>query len=161
MILRNVRCKWASVIEPNTTYDPVWEIQAVLDEAQAAELADKGYKIRTEEDGSLSYRFKQKVQGNKKGGGTFDHPKPLVIDGDKKPFEKLIGNGSLVNIQYEHQSGHSYGQDWVKGVLRGVQVVEHVPFGEVDEFEEVGATKQIEDTSTVVDTDASDDDIPF
>ena len=36
MILRNVRCSWASVIEPNTKYEHKWEIVAHLDKEQAA-----------------------------------------------------------------------------------------------------------------------------
>ncbi len=158
MLLKNVRCKWASIIEPNTKYDPVWEIVAVLDEEQAAELANKGYKIKTEDDGTLSYRFKRKTLGNKKGGGTFEKEAPKCVDAARNPFTELIGNGSLVNIQYEHKQGNAYGIDFCKGELSGVQVLEHVKFGD-DEFEEVGETKTIQAAEETPVTE--DDDVPF
>ncbi|MGL1886295.1 MAG: hypothetical protein OCD76_07250 [Reichenbachiella sp.] len=156
MILRNVRCKWASIVEPNTKFEPVYEIVAMLDDKQAAELADKGFKLKTEDDGSLSYRFKIRVEGTKKDGTKFEKPKPTCIDAAKQPFTELVGNGSLVNIQYELKKGNFAGVPFCRGELQGVQVLEHVSFG-ADEFDDEGETKSIEGE----DSESVGDDSPF
>lgn len=164
MILRNVRCMWASVLEPNTKYEPRWEIVALLSPEQAAELADQGLALKTEDDGTSSYRFKRKVLGRKKDGTSYDKKAPIVVDAAKKPMTTLIGNGSLVNIQYEVKSFPIMGTTYIVGDLQGVQVLEHVPFkgSSTDgaEFDDEGETAVIEgdSDSTIEDTD---DDIPF
>lgn len=162
MILRNCRCSWASVIEPNTKYEHQWEIVAHLDNKQAAVLADHGFKLKTEEDGTQSYRFKRKTQGTKKDGtGKFDKKAPNVIDASKEPFDRLIGNGSLVNVQYNVKTDTIMGNTYITGDLVGVQVLEHVAFGEnSDEFEDEGSTASIQNEQESP-VDDVDDDIPF
>ena len=115
------------------------------DSQQAAILADHGFKLKTEDDGSQSYRFRIKVQGTKKDGSKFDKPKPKVVDASKQPFTQLIGNGSLVNIQYKVDTGMFAGTPYCKGELQAVQVLELVSFGEPagDEFEDEGNTQTI------------------
>ena len=148
MILRNVRCSWASVIEPNTKFEDQWEIVANLNKEQAAQLAEHGFKLKTEDDGTQSYRFKRRTQGTKKTGEKFDKNPPMVIDASKEPFDKLIGNGSLVNIQYDVKTVPFAGQTYINGDLCGVQVLEHVSFGEsADEFEDEGEAASIEGKS--------------
>lgn len=152
-VLREVRCQWASIIEPNTRYDHRWEIEAILSDAQAAAFVDTGLKIKDTE-GVKTYRFKRKVQGTKKDGGTYNLSPPKVVDAHKEPIDKLVGNGSLVNIQYEVRSGEVAGNPYTKADLVGVQVLELVEYGGAgasDEFEDEGDTKVInkeEDSST-------------
>ena len=157
-VLNNVECRWASVIEPNTTYEPVWEIEAVLTDEQAAQLADQGLAIKTK-DGEKTYRFKKKVGGKRKDGTDYTNDAPRVVDGNKQPFEELIGNGSIVNIAYSLREWSMMGNSGIKGDLKAVQVVEHVPYagGGSDEFEEIGGTAVKE----AVSVDDEDDDAPF
>ena len=147
MILREVRCSWASVTEPNTKFDDTWEIVAHLDTAKAAVLADHGFKLKTEDDGTQSYRFKRKCQGTKRdGSGKFDKEPPSCIDSEKNKFSDLIGNGSLVNIQYAVKTTSFAGNTFISGDLEGVQVLEHVQFSATgaDEFGDEGSLKTIE-----------------
>jgi len=37
------KAMWASITQPNTTYEPVWSINLVVDEATAKEFTDKGF----------------------------------------------------------------------------------------------------------------------
>ena len=157
MLLKKVRCQWASIIEPNTKFEPVYEIEALLDDKQAAELAAIGFKIKTQEDGTPSYRFKCRTHGSKKNGEKYDKAKPRCVDASREPFEELIGNGSLVNIQYEVKKGTFAGTPYCRGELQAVQVLEHVPFGGDDEFEEAGETIKIDPAGETMD----DDDVPF
>ena len=147
-LLKHVRCRWASIIEPNTKFEPRWEIEAELNDEQAAMFADAGVRLK-EDDGIKLIRFKRNVQGKKKDGtGMYDLEPPRVVDGNKKPFASLVGNGSLVNIAYELREWNVAGNSGVKPALNGVQVIELVEFSgaKADEFEEEGDTTTIEDT---------------
>lgn len=133
-ILKKVPVNWASVITPNTQFEPSWEIQVELDkeqadqlQAEAKSLHKKGIKIK-EENGKFSFRFRRKVN---KADGTENAP-PVVIGPDGQPFDKLIGNGSICNVQYglviyENKYGTGITTD-----LKGVRVLVHVPYGEQD-----------------------------
>lgn len=158
-VLRNVPVKWAKVHQPNTSFEPhSWEIVAVLTQEQAdalqkeaKELSPKGIKIK-EVDGNLEFRFRRKVERSDGAGGTIQNNPPVVV-GPKGPgdlFDKLIGNGSVCNIQYNFSA---YENKFGKGVtvdLKGVQVLTHVPYGVADgaEFgeETVEATTTSDDS---------------
>lgn len=157
-ILRNVRCQWASVQQPNTKFEHAWEIEAVLEPAHIPELTALGIagKIKTN-DGKKTLRFKQKCKGSKKDGSTYDKPKPRIVDAAKKDFTGLIGNGSLVNINFALRPWTMAGQSGTACDLVGVQVVELVAYAgdaPTDDFDVVGA-------STPVANDIGDDDCPF
>ena len=152
-LLKEVRCKWASVIEPNTKFEPTWEIEAELNEQQAAMFADAGVRLK-EDDGMKLLRFKRKVGGTKKDGGTYTNEPPRVVDASKQPFGQLIGNGSLVNIQYDLREWAMMGNTGVKADLKAVQVLELVPYsggGDTDEFSDEGSTATLEQEKVMID----------
>lgn len=166
-ILRNVKCRWASVIEPNTKYDDAWEIEALLDKEQAAFFADLGCNVKQDDDGTNFFRFKRKCEGKLKEGGTFKKDAPKVVDAGKKPFTQLVGNGSVVNISYKLNTNVMMGVTHVTGDLCAVQVLEHVPYGD-DGFDDEGETTTIEEVvksevedSADADLDDVDGDDPF
>ena len=134
-VLKKVPVFWASVLTPNTQFEPSWEIQVELTNEQAATIQaeakainKKGVKI-SEEDGKKFIRFRRKVA---RADGKGNNPAPIVLGPDGEPFERLIGNGSICNVQYA-LSG--YDNKFGKGVttdLKGVRVLVHVPYGEQD-----------------------------
>lgn len=155
-ILQNAKVRWASVQEPNTKYEPVWEVQAVLTPEQAATLRSQNVPLK-EEDGELTYRFKRKVGGKKKDGSAYTNTPPTVVDGNKDPFTDLIGNDSICNIAYNIREWSMMGNSGVKADLTALQVVEHVPYsggGGADAFDTIGDTVTTE-------ADDYDDDSPF
>lgn len=158
-VLNRVECRWASVTEPNTTYTPRWEIEAVLSDEQAAAFVDQGVKVKEDDDGNKVVRFKRTVSGTRKDGSTYHNTPPKVVDGNKKPFPEgtLIGNGSIVNIAYDLKEWNVAGNSGVKLDLKAVQVLELVEFskGAVDEFDEEGET-QIKERQTTTEEDIDD-----
>lgn len=161
-VLKHVKAKWASLIEPNTTYDSCWEVVAILSEEQAALFASKGVPVKTDsETGEKFYRFKIKTEGNKKSGGTYTREAPKVLDAHKKPWDgRLIGNGSIVNIQYNFKDWSMMGNSGTKAELLAVQVIELVPFGGGgEEFEDEGDTKVLHKEAASDDFD--DEDVPY
>ena len=148
-LLKDVKCRWASVIEPNTKFEPTWEIEAELDEAQAASFRAEGAKVKTE-DGVNLIRFKKKVSGTKRDGSIYNNTAPIVVDAAKNPFKQLIGNGSVVNISYSLRPWEMMGNSGIVADLLAVQVVKHVPYASktADEFDVVeseGVDLEVED----------------
>jgi hypothetical protein len=136
-VLKNVKVSWASVQKPNIQFEPCWEIKVHLNKEQASKLQaeakalnPKGIKIKQEGD-EFTFRFKRKVE---KADGT-ENKAPVVCGpgGIDDKFTRLIGNGSICNVQYLLIAYDN--KKFGKGIttdLKGVQVLEHVPYGEAD-----------------------------
>jgi hypothetical protein len=129
----NGKCKWACVKTPNTTFEPAWSIDIVINDSQEKEIRKLGLKPKVDKDGDTVIKLKRKV--DRRDGTTNEAPK--VVDANNEPFDKLIGNGSTVNVifsvfEWENKFGSGVSAD-----LKGVQVVDHVPFGDDEDFEPV------------------------
>lgn len=123
---------WASVQAPNTKYDPVYQIDLVIEDAQVAGAKKAGLKVKKTDDGNV-IRFRR----NQFRATGEENKKPVVVDATNRPMADLVGNGSLVNVQftvfeYDNKFGKGTGSD-----LQGVQVLELVTYGgqDGDEFE--------------------------
>jgi hypothetical protein len=135
-VLKKVPVQWASVLVPNTKFEHAWEVQVELTkdqaddlQAEAKALHKKGIKITQEED-KFFFRFKRKVH---RADGTGDNNPPVVKGPDGEEFTKLIGNGSVCNVQYGlvRYDNAKFGSG-VTTDLKGIRVLVHVPFGEQD-----------------------------
>jgi len=124
---------WASVQAPNDKFPPPrYTLDLVVDEETAAKLRAEGLKVEEKEGQGLTLKVKR---NQFRKDGTLNR-KPNVVDSAKQPFEDLIGNGSLVNVQYNAYDWAFGGKKGRSADLVGVQVLEHVPFsGSSDEFE--------------------------
>jgi len=137
-VLRKVKVAWVSVQKPNTQFEPAWEVQVTLSKDQAAALSaeakslhPKGIKLKKEDDGTFSIRFKRSVE-RKDGSGNENSPPACVgLDG-KTPFTKLIGNGSICNVQYTLVPWNNKFGSGVTSDFKGIQVLEHVAYGVQD-----------------------------
>lgn len=157
------KVKWASVKSPNTKFTPQWCIDVILDVQTAKSMKAEGYNVKKDKDGDLVLKCKRNV---KRADGTENAP-PRVVDSSKQPFNDLIGNGSVCNIQYTPFPYTYAGRSGIATNLIGVQVMEHVPYLQ-DEFEVVekeGEESSIphnaKDAPYVDGLDDFDDDIPF
>lgn len=148
------KCKWASVQQPNTKFEPCWTIDIILSDQQGKSLEKAGYKIKKDKDGDLIFKIKRKVASMK--GKTFDPP--TVVDREGNEFKKLIGNGSEVKVKFTGYTWEASGDSGKSGWLDKVMVLNHVPYEEEDE-EDFGSSESIEGASTV--TESFDEDIPF
>lgn len=127
---------WASVHKPNTTYDPKWTIELIVDKDEAAkfksrvdELKETGKENtpaikKDEEKGGYSIRVDQRVE---QADGSPNQP-PRVIDLEGQPFDELIGNGSQVEVLYNLGRSTYKNKTYIKAYLRAVKVIEHVPY---------------------------------
>ncbi len=114
---------WASVRQPNTTFEPMYTINLVVDEEVAKDFASRGHSIREMEEGPAIV-IKRKVNGP--NGMT--RKAPRLLDSDKNDVDVLIGNGSTVRVQYSEYDWE-YNKKKGKGLdLQAVQIVNLVPY---------------------------------
>lgn len=121
---------WANITVPNTTYEPCYTIDLVVDEENAAKFKAEGYNVKDKDNGP-TLTIKRKVL--KKDGSK--RPVPKLMDAKKQPLDESVGNGSYVRVQYRPWEMGEY-----KGLeLQAVQVIDLVIFGGADgeEFEAI------------------------
>ena len=140
MAIQEGRAYWASITSPNTRFEPVYTVDLVLEDSVADDFETRGFKVKNlvinDEAVGRAINIKRKVN---KANGTGQNKVPMLVDKNKMPMDELIGNGSLVRVQYnewetENRFGHFKGLD-----LQGVQVLDLIPYksGDGDEFESI------------------------
>ena len=105
---------WASVTRPNTTFDPVYQIDLAVDDKTAEDFKGKGVSVKQDDRGSI-IKFKRKV---------------ARADGTKNPIDVLVGNGSKVKVLYKPFDWTFAGKSGTSLDLQAVQVIDLVPYGE-------------------------------
>jgi hypothetical protein len=132
---------WASLTRPNEKFEPMWRIDLAVDDNTATDLAKEGITLgETVIDGNTIknvIKFKRKVS---KANGDKNQP-PSIVDGQKQPLDKIVGNGSKVVVMYK-----SY--DWTykgktgKGLdLQAVQVKNLVEYTPKEDFDIITPTE--------------------
>lgn len=143
---------WASVVNANTTFEPVWSIDVSLDDKNKAIVEQDGLKVKNKGDERGDFvTIKRKVEG-KNGPNSA----PSVVDAHKRPLPEgvLIGNGSTVNVVYKPYEWNWKGNSGIGADLRKVQVIDLEPYEEgEDELDVVPSGYSA--------VNELDDDIPF
>ena len=130
---------WASVTTPNTRYEPVYQVNLVVDQDTAEIYRAEVCSIRDMEEGP-AFVIKRKVNG-KKG----PRPAPKLVDRNKVEINTKVGNGSEVRVQYNEYPWEYAGKSGVSLDFQGMQVVnlvemkssdgdELTPFDDGEEF---------------------------
>jgi len=121
---------WASLIEPNTTFEPVWSLDLTVDEKTKKLVEKDGLKVKNKGDERGDFvTIKRKVMkkdGTKRNG-------PTVTDSVNNAWNgQLIGNGSKVNVKYYPYEYNYAGKSGKSADLIAVQVVSLVPYAKSD-----------------------------
>lgn len=141
---------WASVTTPNTTFEPVYTVDLVVDGDVATDFETRGFKVKDlsikDESGGATpvgraITIKRKVNGP--NGMVRNAPK--LFNKNKEPMDEIVGNGSTVKVQYnEWETSNKFGT--FKGLdFQAMQVLDLVPvkssdgseldpFGDGEEF---------------------------
>ncbi len=152
MILNDVTLNWTCINQPNTKYTPRWETQAIVSAAQKKVLEGHGLKVKVEEDGTFSMRFKRNCETY--AGKA--NKQPIVLDENKVPITDEIGNGSIGNVQYRVYEYKQYGGG-ISSDLQAIQVTDLKTYAgkDGDEFSSTSAE------STEFGGSEVGDDLPF
>ncbi len=122
---------WAYVTTPNTTFQPCYTVNLVVDPSTASDFEDRGFRVKQMDEGPAII-IKRKVNGP----NGMIRKAPTLLDRRKNEIDVNVGNGSKVKVQYnewESQwNGKTFkGLDFVK-----MQVIDLIEFNpEKDEFE--------------------------
>lgn len=141
MILKNAKVKWAKLIKPDEMSGK-WSINLYLSAEQIEAVKKEGINPKEDKDG---IPFVQATRKPKSSKGADIEP-PRVVDAERKPFTKNIGNGSICNVIvsfYDWEFNKKTG----RGVwLEAVQVVDLKDYAGSEDFDEpVGAQVKNED----------------
>jgi len=130
------KCHYASIIEPNTKFDPVWSIQVAVDEDNRSVIEGAGLPINNKDDDRGDFvTIKRKVL---RADGS-QRAAPSVKDSQNNPWNgKLIANGSTVNVKATPYEWNYAGKSGVSADLAAVQVVDFIEYTRSDQdFEPV------------------------
>ena len=120
---------WASVVEPNTTYEPAWQVDMCIEDAETkAKLESIGLPIKNKGDDRGDF-FSAKRKVKKKDGSDRDAPR--VIDAKRNPWDnRLIGNGTVAKIKVQPYDWDYAGKSGVSSDFMGMQVIDLVTYGD-------------------------------
>jgi|TARA_B110000444_G_scaffold129770_1_gene122030 hypothetical protein len=132
---------WASLTRPNEKFEPMWRIDLAVDDNTATDLAKEGITLgETVIDGNTIknvIKFKRKVS---KANGDKNQP-PSIVDGQKLPLDKIVGNGSKVVVMYKSYDWNYKGKTGVGLDLQAVQVKNLVEYTPKEDFDIVTPTE--------------------
>ena len=129
---------WASITQPNTTYEPVYTVNVVVDDDTADKFRAEGYTVKDKDEGPTIV-IKRKVHGP----NGMVRSAPDLMDRSKMPMDCQVGNGSTVNVQYKPWEITRQGKVYKGLDLQKVQVVNLVPYGNVDEFDVIDNEEEV------------------
>ena len=129
-VLKNRPLVWASITVPNTTYEPVYSVNVIVDDATAKDFESRGFKIKQMEEGPAVV-VKRKVNGP----NGLIRPAPKLFDKSKQEIDVSVGNGSVGNVQYKEWEVTRQGQTYKGLDLQAVQRLDLVTYNQAgDEF---------------------------
>lgn len=119
---------WASIINPNTTFEPCWKIDVALDEESKAKVEADGLSVKNKGDERGDFITLKRNLSTR--DGTPKDP-PEVVDAKKNKWDgAAIGNGSVVNVKYKAYDYNYRGKSGRSAELLKVQVVDLIPYGD-------------------------------
>ena len=116
---------WASITTPNTTFEPVYTVNLVVDDETANDFASRGHKVKQMDEGPAVI-IKRKVNGP----NGMVRPAPRLMNAEKQEVTTAVGNGSKIKVQYNEYSGEGKFGPYTGLDLQAVQVVDLVEYND-------------------------------
>jgi uncharacterized membrane protein YheB (UPF0754 family) len=120
---------WASVLAPNTKFEPTYTVNLVVDREIIEEYKSKGFtrQVREMKDVGTALVIKRKVNWkDKKTGQIHTRPAPKLFDKAKQPLDCQVGNGSRVKVQL--REWESVDGEWTGLDFQAMQVLDLVEY---------------------------------
>jgi len=114
---------WASIKTPNTTFEPVYTVNLVVDQETADEFASRGHTIKQMDEGPALI-IKRKVSGP----NGMVRSAPRLLDQNKQEVNLAVGNGSKVRVQCNEYAWEYAGKAGKSLDLQAVQVIKLVEY---------------------------------
>ena len=114
---------WASIKTPNTTFEPMYTVNLVVDQTIADDFAGRGHTVKQMDEGPALV-IKRKVNGP---NGMVRNA-PRLIDQNKQDINLAVGNGSQVRVQCSEYEWEYAGKSGKSLDLQAVQVIELIEY---------------------------------
>jgi len=114
---------WANIKTPNTTFEPMYTVNLVVDEATANDFAARGHTIKQMDEGSAIV-VKRKINGP----NGMVRSAPRLLDQNKQEVNLAVGNGSKVRVQCNEYAWEYAGKAGKSLDLQAVQIVDLVEY---------------------------------
>tara|TARA_B100001250_G_C19812620_1_gene796503 strand:+ start:2248 stop:2661 length:414 start_codon:yes stop_codon:yes gene_type:complete len=114
---------WASIKTPNTTFEPVYTVNLVVDQDTADDFAGRGHKVKQMDEGPALI-IKRKVNGP---NGMVRNA-PRLLDQNKQEVNLAVGNGSKIRVQCNEFEWEYAGNTGKSLDLQAVQIIDLVEY---------------------------------
>lgn len=114
---------WASIKTPNTTFEPVYTVNLVVDQDTADDFAGRGHKVKQMDEGPALI-IKRKVNGP---NGMIRNA-PRLLDQNKQEVNLAVGNGSKIRVQCNEYEWEYAGNTGKSLDLQAVQIIDLVEY---------------------------------
>tara|TARA_R100000231_G_scaffold7760_2_gene10664 strand:+ start:3988 stop:4401 length:414 start_codon:yes stop_codon:yes gene_type:complete len=114
---------WASIKTPNTTFEPVYTVNLVVEQDVADDFASRGHKVKQMDEGPALV-IKRKVNGP---NGMIRNA-PRLLDQNKQEVNLAVGNGSKVRVQCNEYEWEYAGNTGKSLDLQAVQIIDLVEY---------------------------------
>ena len=118
---------WASITTPNTTFEPVYTVNLVVDDETANDFASRGHKIKQMDEGPAVI-IKRKVNGP----NGMVRSAPRLMDASRQDVKTAVGNGSKIKVQFNEYSGEGKFGPYIGLDLQAVMITDLVPYKNAD-----------------------------
>jgi len=118
---------WVSATTPNTTFEPVYSVNLVVDDETAEDFQSRGFNIKQMDEGPAVV-IKRKVNGP----NGMIRPAPRLVDAYKNTLDARVGNGSEVKVQYKEWESDWKGKTFKGLDFQAMQVINLIEVGSPD-----------------------------
>ena len=128
---------WASIKTPNTTFEPMYTVNLVVDDEVANDFASRGHKVKHMDEGPALI-IKRKVNGP----NGMVRSAPRLLDQNKQEVNLAVGNGSKVRVQCNEYAWEYAGKAGKSLDLQAVQIVDLIEYKAEDGSEFFDETEE-------------------
>ena len=114
---------WASIKTPNTTFEPVYTVNLVVEQDVADDFVSRGHKVKQMDEGPALV-IKRKVNGP---NGMIRNA-PRLLDQNKQEVNLAVGNGSKVRVQCNEYEWEYAGNTGKSLDLQAVQIIDLIEY---------------------------------
>ena len=114
---------WASIKTPNTTFEPVYTVNLVVEQEVADDFISRGHNVKQMDEGPALV-IKRKVNGP----NGMIRTAPRLLDQNKQEVNLAVGNGSKVRVQCNEYDWEYAGNTGKSLDLQAVQIIDLVEY---------------------------------
>tara|TARA_R100000951_G_scaffold101356_2_gene92753 strand:- start:2453 stop:2926 length:474 start_codon:yes stop_codon:yes gene_type:complete len=152
MAVLSGKAHWASISSPNSTFEPVWQVDLAVEGAELERAKEMGLTIMNKDDDRGQFvRIKRKVY--RKDGSK--NKSPILKDSKNHVLSEVnVGNGSDVKVLFKTFGWEYAGKNGIGADLQAMQVINLIEYEAGEDFDVI-------DDGYIASNAFDDDDIPL